>query len=174
VTGWQQQRRQSGGGGGSTALAVAVGRKRGMRGCSVGGVMEAARQRRGNGGQCVGSVGNARVAEAAQRRCWMRRWQVGRGGSRAAGRRQRRQQSGGGSMATAAAERQRLWQCGGGCGSARKRGGGGISEAEARSQQAAWQRRLQHGVSGSSTVVALAERQRQRGRGAETAGSQRQ
>ena len=160
--------------GGSTALAAAAGRKRGMRGCSVGKAAEAARQRRGDGGQCNGGVGNARVAEAAQRKCWMRRWQVGGGGSRAAGQRQRRQQSGGGSTATAAAERQRLWQRGGGCGSVRKRGGGGISAAEARSRRAARQRRLQRGVSGSSTVAALAEWRRQRGSDAETAGSRRQ
>jgi hypothetical protein len=152
------------------ALAAAAGQKRGMRGCSVGRAAEAARQQHSNGGQCGSGVGNARVAEAAQQRCWMRRWQVDGGGSRAAGRRQRRQQSGG-STATAAAERQRLWQHSGGCGSAQKRSGGGISAAEARSRQAVRQQRLQRGVSGSSTVASLAEWRRQRGSGAETAGS---
>jgi hypothetical protein len=52
-----------------------------MRGCSVGREAEAARQRRGDCGQCGGGVGNARAVEAAQRRRWMRRRQLGGGGS---------------------------------------------------------------------------------------------
>ncbi len=123
--------------------------------------MEAAQQQHGNGRQRGGNAGSAREAAAVHLWRWRRRWQLSGGGQWGS----RRWQSGGsgGSTATELAARWRRWQRSGSIGRS------GI--AAARQKQAAWRRHLQRGVSGGSTVAVLAERQRQHGGGAMTAGS---
>jgi hypothetical protein len=97
------------------ATAVAAGQQRWMHDGSIGRAAEAVQQQCGDGGQFGSGVGSARTAEAAQRRHWMRRQQLG-GGRQRVGR----------AASAAAAERWRRWQ----------HGTGGITVAEAKAAAA--------------------------------------
>jgi hypothetical protein len=87
-----------------------------MRGGSVGRAAKAAQKQRGNGRQIGSGVGSTRAVEAAQRRHWMRRQQLGGGGQR-------------GGRAASAAEAEQ-WQRG-----QHGLGSGTVAEAEAAAAQ---------------------------------------
>jgi hypothetical protein len=181
---WRQQR----GGSIDRSSTAAVRQKQAawrwhlQRSVSGGSVVAASAEQRRQCGSGAATAGSVAKALPAQGR-WRQRSggvecsgsSLAAAGSGVAGRRQRWQQSGGsgGSTAMAAVGRQQRWQRGKGGSSMRKRGGGGSSTAKAWRWQAAWQQRLQHGVSGGSMVAASAEWGRQRGSGAEMAGSRR-